>query len=157
MDLRLTYDRAEIPMTQVVAHLQTTYWGDDRTEDLIRRSWEGSAVVAALLTPSGDALAFARAVTDLAVVAYLADVFVVEERRGKGLGKLIVAALVDHPDLRDLGWLLHTRDAHPLYRQFGFERPYPRLMERQPGSARTPLPPIEPVELSADEAASSPS
>jgi GNAT superfamily N-acetyltransferase len=137
-DLELTYDPARLPMDDIVDCLRTTYWAENRPESAIRTSWAGSNAVAALLTPEGELVAFARAVTDGAVVAYLADVFVTPESRGLGLGKRIVASLVDRDDLRGLGWLLHTRDAHGLYRQFGFERPYARLMERQPGVAKVP-------------------
>lgn len=70
----------------------------------------------------GAQLAFARVVTDRATFAYLADVFVLPEHRGAGLGKWMIAALMRHPDLQGLRrWLLATRDAHDLYAQFGFK------------------------------------
>jgi GNAT superfamily N-acetyltransferase len=76
---------------------------------------------------------FARVVTDRATFAYLADVFVVEERRGRGLASLLLEAVLSHPDLQGLRrWSLATRDAHGLYRRFGFtELAAPeRYMER---------------------------
>jgi len=66
-------------------------------------------------------VAFARVVTDFAVFAYLADVFTVESRRGTGIGKLLVGTIVQHPLLRVRRFLLATRDAHGLYRQYGFQ------------------------------------
>ena len=64
---------------------------------------------------------FARVVTDRATFAYLADVFVLEEHRGQGLGKWLVEAIVSHPDLQGLRrWMLATRDAHELYRRYEF-------------------------------------
>jgi GNAT superfamily N-acetyltransferase len=69
-------------------------------------------------------IGFARAVTDRATFAYLADVFVVEDRRGRGLGAWLVATVLDHPELQGLRrWLLATRDAHGLYLGLGFTVP----------------------------------
>ena len=69
-----------------------------------------------------EQVGYARVVTDYGMFAYLADVFVLEDYRGQGLGKALIRAIMDHPDLRDLRqWLLITRDAHGLYSQFGFK------------------------------------
>jgi len=76
---------------------------------------------------------FARVITDRATFAYLADVFVIEAHRSKGLSKLLMQAIMAHPELQGLRrWLLATWDAHGLYAQFGFkplEKPE-RIMER---------------------------
>jgi GNAT superfamily N-acetyltransferase len=65
---------------------------------------------------------YARVVTDYSRVAYLADVFIIEAVRGKGLSKRLVGAILAHPDLQGLKrWMLHTRDAHGLYEQFGWK------------------------------------
>ena len=64
---------------------------------------------------------FARVVTDRATFAYLADVFVLEEHRGQGIGKWLVEVILSHPDLQGLRrWMLATRDAHDLYRRYAF-------------------------------------
>jgi len=66
-------------------------------------------------------IGFARAITDRATFAYLADVFVLEEFRGRKLGEWLVQVVVSHPELQGLRrWVLLTRDAHSLYRKFGF-------------------------------------
>ena len=71
----------------------------------------------------GKQVGFARVVTDFATIAYVGDVFILESYRGRGLGKRIVKAVMDHPDLQGLRlWLLGTKDAHELYRKFGFQR-----------------------------------
>jgi GNAT superfamily N-acetyltransferase len=78
-------------------------------------------------------------VTDHVVIAYLADVFVLEPHRGRGLAKWLVATVVGVPELRHMRrWILGTRDAHGLYRRFGFEEPAPGvLMEKfDPASDR---------------------
>lgn len=64
---------------------------------------------------------FARVITDYASFAYIADLFILSEFRGQGLGKWLVSCILAHPKLQDLRkWMLHTRDAHGLYRAFGF-------------------------------------
>jgi GNAT superfamily N-acetyltransferase len=69
----------------------------------------------------GDLVGFARVVTDRATFAWLCDVFVAEQARGAGVGKRLMEAVVTHPDLLGLRrFLLATRDAHGLYRQYGF-------------------------------------
>jgi GNAT superfamily N-acetyltransferase len=74
----------------------------------------------ALYAPAGQ-VGLARVVTDRATVAYLADVFVLPEHRGRGLSKWLMEVVIAHPDLQGLRrFLLNTRDAHGLYRQFGF-------------------------------------
>jgi GNAT superfamily N-acetyltransferase len=96
-----------------------SYWAQGRTREVVERTIENSLCFGAYL---GDRqVGFARAVTDRAVFAYIADVFVLPEFRGSGIGKLLVQAVLDHPDLRDLQvMLLRTRDAHGLYTEFGF-------------------------------------
>jgi GNAT superfamily N-acetyltransferase len=78
---------------------------------------------------------FARLVTDKATFAYLADVFILENHRGKGLSKLLMETIQSHPELQGLRrWVLGTRDAHKLYEQFGWvvlaEEARPRFMQR---------------------------
>ena len=77
-------------------------------------------------------IGFARVVTDYVVVAFLADVFVLDPYRGKGLGGWLVDVVLSHPELRSIRrWLLGTQDAHGLYQKFGFQEPRPEvLMER---------------------------
>lgn len=65
-------------------------------------------------------IGYARVVTDFTRTAWLADVFILESHRGQGLGKMFVKAILEHPRLQTVKWLLTTDDAHELYRQFGF-------------------------------------
>jgi ribosomal protein S18 acetylase RimI-like enzyme len=75
-------------------------------------------------------IGFARAFTDGVSVAYLADVYVLPDYRGRQLGIELVREIVDNGPYADLSWVLHTRDAHELYRKFRFGEPSERLMER---------------------------
>ena len=73
---------------------------------------------------------FARAFTDGVSLVYLADVYVLPEYRGRGVGVRLVREMVENGPYADLRWVLHTRDAHGLYQRFGFAEPSERLMER---------------------------
>jgi GNAT superfamily N-acetyltransferase len=109
---------------------QRSYWAQDIPFETMRLSIEHALPFGVY---RGDRLVgFARVVTDYAVVAYLADVFVLEEYRGQGLGKWLVGLVMAHPDLQGLRrWTLATWDAHELYRRFGFVAADPtRLMDR---------------------------
>jgi GNAT superfamily N-acetyltransferase len=102
--------------------LRTSYWSPNVPREIVGRAVEGS-LVAGLYTADGSQAGFARAVTDRATFAWLADVFVLAEHRGRGLGVWLVQTLVAHPELASVrGILLATADAHGLYERFGFER-----------------------------------
>ena len=112
---------------------QRSYWATDVPMEVVDRSIEHSLCFG--LYKTGRQIGFARAVTDLATFAWLADVFIAEEERGLGFGKKFVAAIVAHPGLLGLRRvMLGTRDAHTLYEQFGFAAlKYPeRFMEMIP-------------------------
>ena len=99
---------------------QRSYWAQEITREILDRSIENSLCFGAYL--DGRQIGFARVVTDYATFAWLADVFVVEERRGKGFSKKLVAAVLAHTRLQGLRrFQLGTRDAHGLYAQFGFK------------------------------------
>lgn len=107
------------------------YWASDLTAETLVRAVVGSYTMAAY-TPAGEMVAFGRLVTDSATFAWLADVFVHREHRGRGISKVLVRNLVDHPRLIGLRRvMLGTRDAHGLYTPMGFE-PVPdgRMMQR---------------------------
>lgn len=80
-----------------------------------------------------EQVGFARVVSDGVTVAYLCDVFVLSNHRGRGLGVELVREAVDGAGLAGLKWMLHTDDAHELYRRFGFDAPAATAMERLPG------------------------
>ncbi len=78
----------------------------------------------------GRQVGFCRAVSDGSVHAYLADVYVLEEHRGHGLGEAMVREMVEQGELADARWMLHTRDMHALYAKLGFAAAGERVMER---------------------------
>ncbi len=98
------------------------YWGRWRTREQVEAAIAGSwRVVGAYSRADGRQVGFARAFSDGVTSAYLGDVFVVESARGSGLGKELVREMIDHGPGAGFRWMLHTADAHGLYRQFGFE------------------------------------
>lgn len=119
---------------------EESYWARGRSRELVERSIEHSMPFG--VYRDGRQVAFARAVTDRATFAWLADVFVVQEHRGRGVGVLLIEAILAHPDLLTLRrWLLATLDAHSLYRRLGFEdAPEARFMMRETEAARRALP-----------------
>jgi len=98
---------------------RSSYWAAEIPEHVVARALEHSLCFG-LYAPDGQ-VGLARVVTDHATVAYLADVFVLPAHRGRGVGKWLMEIVVAHPALQGLRrFLLNTRDAHGLYRQFGF-------------------------------------
>jgi GNAT superfamily N-acetyltransferase len=107
------------------------YWGTARDradfEAQLASAWR---VVGAYETATGRQVGFARAISDGVATAYLSDVFILPAARGGGLGRELVATMIDRGPGSGFRWSLHTRDAHELYRKFGFAEPDSRYMER---------------------------
>ena len=133
-ELLISDDKARLDRPLIHRFLsQRSYWAKDAPVEIVERSIEHSLCFG--LYKGGRQIGFARAVTDFATFAWLADVFIVEETRGHGYGKKLVAAIVAHPGLQGLRrFMLGTRDAHALYTQYGFAPlKYPeRFMEKCP-------------------------
>jgi GNAT superfamily N-acetyltransferase len=131
----ISSERALLDLQVIHGFLSEAYWSNGVPFETVARAVERSLPIGAYR--AGTQVGFARAVTDYATFAYIADVFVLEEHRGQGLGKLLIAGLTAHPDLQGLRtWMLLTRDAHGLYRQFGFAAPsHPEriMMKRDSG------------------------
>ncbi len=99
--------------------LKTSYWSENTTFEAVKKSVENSLCFG--VYKYEKQIGFARAVTDYVKFAWLADVFILQEYRGRGLSKWLMEYILDYPKLQDAGrWLLATRDAHGLYKQFGF-------------------------------------
>lgn len=122
-------DPSRVDLGAVWAFLSTqAYWGRERSRELVERQIrEASRVVG--VYRQGLQVGFARVCSD-GRLAYLADVYIVSEHRGRGLGVELVRAAVEQGPHSDLTWLLHTKDAHGLYARFGFGPPSERVLER---------------------------
>jgi GNAT superfamily N-acetyltransferase len=140
-DYSISTDRARLDVPAVHEFLSTeSYWARGRDFEKVRRAVENSLPFG--LYKGGRQIGFARVVTDFATFAWLADVYVLGEFRGEGLGKWLVEVVLSHPELQHLRrWILGTRDAHELYRQFGFaeiERPEFYMHKIEGGAAAQP-------------------
>ncbi len=133
-NIEISFDLSRIDFQATSDLLKQSYWGASRTDEGNHRAFDNSLCVGAYL--DGEQVGFARAITDYTVFAYLADVMVWPERRGHGIGKRLVQALLDHPEMNTVShWSLTTSDAHSLYEKFGFrmEGRYMRL-DRPPAT-----------------------
>ena len=96
-----------------------SYWANRRTPEQTRKAIENSICFG--VYDSDRQIGFGRVVTDQATFAYVGDIFILPEYRGRGLSKWLMEVIVAHPDLQGLRrWVLATRDAHGLYEQYGF-------------------------------------
>jgi ribosomal protein S18 acetylase RimI-like enzyme len=132
--LELDDDRRRIDVAAVHAWLSTeSYWAEGRSYEVVERTVRDASRVVGLYD-HGRQIGFARVVSDDLTFAYLADVYVLSGYRGRGLGEALMREAVDGGRHAGVSWLLHTLDAHDLYRKLGFGEPGERLMERpRPG------------------------
>jgi GNAT superfamily N-acetyltransferase len=115
----ISTDASMLDLEVVHGYLSRSYWAAGVPEDVVRRSIENSLCFG--VYRGEEQAGFARVVTDRATFAYLADVFVLDEHRGQGIGKWLLEVILSHPDLQGLRrWMLATRDAHDLYRRYAF-------------------------------------
>ncbi len=117
--LLISTDPARLDIDTVCEFLARSYWANDRPRDVIEKSLKNSLVFG--IYDSDRQVGMARVVTDYATFGWVCDVFIDEAYRGQGIGKWLMATVLDHPELaRVRRLLLATRDAQGLYRQFGF-------------------------------------
>jgi len=116
----ISTDRSKLDVDVIHKFLARSYWAEGIPRETVRRSIENSLCFG--VYDNANQIGFARVISDFATYAYVADVFILEPYRERGLGKELMASIMAHPDLQDLRrWSLGTRDAQGLYAQFGFE------------------------------------
>lgn len=112
-------DRSKLDIDAIHSHLSQTYWAKGIPRGIVEKAIANSLCFG--IYHHGSQVGFARVISDCATFAYLADVFVIEAHRGKGLSKWLIASIKSHPELQGLRrWALVTRDAQGLYSQFEF-------------------------------------
>lgn len=112
-------DPEKLDREAIHAYLTRSYWAEGRSKELVFKSLENSLNFG--LYDGDRQIGLARVVTDYVLYAYLCDVYVLEEYQGQGLGKWMLGCMMSYPNFDTLRlWTLRTRDAHELYRQYGF-------------------------------------
>jgi len=115
----LSTDPSRLDLVDVQEFLSKSYWAKHRPRDAFEKAVKNSLCFG--VYRGRRQIGFARVVTDYAAFAYLADVYILELYRGRGLAKWLIKSILSHPELRQIRrWLLTTRDAHKLYRECGF-------------------------------------
>lgn len=138
MTYTLDDDPERLDLEAIWAFLSTeAYWHRWRTREDVAAQVAGAWRVVGAYDRAGAQVGFARALSDGVCDAYLADVYVLPEHRGHGLGTALVRTMVDEGPGAHLRWTLFTRDAHSLYESFGFATPGPSAMVR-PGQFPDP-------------------
>jgi GNAT superfamily N-acetyltransferase len=138
-DYQISTDRSRLNADLIHSFLSnTSYWATGRSLEVVERSIENSLCFG--IYQNSEQVGFARVVTDYATFAWIADVFVLPEHRGRGLSKWLMEVMLVHPQLQGFRrWVLSTKDAHGVYERFGFiklhrpdrwmERPDPNMKE----------------------------
>jgi ribosomal protein S18 acetylase RimI-like enzyme len=130
MELEFDDDPGRIDVDAVHDYLANeSYWAEGRPRDVVERLIREAQRVVGVYDGERQ-VGFARAFTDGVSLVYLADVYVLPEYRGRGVGVQLVREMVENGPYADLRWILHTRDAHGLYRKLGFVEPSERVLER---------------------------
>jgi GNAT superfamily N-acetyltransferase len=127
----ITTDQSRFDLELIHSVLTKLPWAEGVTLEVVKHAMQHSFTFGVFEAESQ--IGYARVVTDFTRTAWLADVFILESHRGRGLGKWFVKTILEHPHLQTVKWLLTTDDAHELYRQFDFLEIDPKkFMIRQP-------------------------
>ena len=129
--ITVSTDKNKLDVPFIQNFLKDTYWAKDRTIEVVQISIDNSLCFGIYL--NNEQIGFGRVITDLVSIAYLMDVFIIEEHRGKGYSTILINAMMTEPKLQQIKiWGLATLDAHFLYKKFGFNEVLnpEKLMER---------------------------
>lgn len=117
--IEISTDKNKLDINLIHQFLTIAYWSDGRTIEEVRKTIDNSLCFGLYL--NNNQIGFARIVTDYTIFAYLMDVFILPEFRGKGYSKLLIKVINEEPQLQSCKmWMLKTKDAHNLYKHFGY-------------------------------------
>jgi GNAT superfamily N-acetyltransferase len=118
-NLFVSTDKSKLDLALIHGFLSRSYWAEGLPLEVMKKSIAHSLCFG--IYDGNQQIGFARAISDFATFAYVADVFILESHRGRGLSKLLMREIMSHPELQGLRRImLATKDAHGLYKQFGF-------------------------------------
>lgn len=129
-EYRISNDKSLLSLQEIQGLLARSYWASQRPGEVIAKSIENSICFG--IYNGASQVGFARVVTDYATMFWIADVFIDEGHRGKGLGKQLIRSITEMETLKGLQGILFTSDAHGLYEQFGFIRVPDKAMVKRP-------------------------
>ena len=132
LEYRIVEGSDQMKMEDIARLLKMTYWADKRSPETIEKAVRNSSCYGVFVDGSEQLAGFARVISDYATSYYLCDVIIDPEYRHKGLGKALVSHIVSLPEYAGIRGFLITRDAHDLYRKFGFEVLNGRVMVKSP-------------------------
>lgn len=120
----ISTDKSKLDINSIFDYLSNrSYWAAGVPMEKVKRAIENS-ICYGVYDSSGKQAGFARVVTDKATIAYIGDLFIFEEYRKQGLSKWLMECILKHPELQGFRrWILLTKDAHGLYKQYGFNEP----------------------------------
>ena len=132
MNYRIVDDLDKMKLEDIVRLLRMTYWADKRPIEKIKKSVRNSSCYGLYVEDADKLVGFARVISDHATAYYLCDVIIDKEYQHKGLGTALVSYINSLPEFSGLRGFLITRDAHALYRKFGYEVVNERVMLKEP-------------------------
>ena len=135
MNYRIVDGSENMKLEDIVRLLRMSYWAANRPDEIIETAVHKSSCYGVYADGTDRLVGFARVISDYATSWYLCDVIIDPEYRGHGMGKALVSHIVSVPEYSTARGLLVTRDAHDLYRKYGFEVVNDRIMCRNPGPA----------------------
>ena len=121
MNYRIVDDLDQMNLSDIIRLLKSTYWADKRSDEQIEKSARNSSCYGIYVEGEKKLAGFARVISDYATTYYLCDVVIDEDYQHKGLGTVLVSYIESLPVYEGLRGILVTRDAHSLYRKFGYE------------------------------------
>ena len=132
MNYRIVDDLDKMKLEDIVRLLRMTYWADKRPVEIIEKSVRNSSCYGLYLEGTDKLVGFARVISDHATAYYLCDVIIDTEYQHRGLGTALVSYINSLPEFSGLRGFLITRNAHALYRKFGYEVVNERVMLKEP-------------------------
>ena len=130
-EFSISTDQTKLDLATIHGYLKGAYWCKNIPMEIVQKSIKGSLCFGVYY--QNEQVGFARVMSDLATFAYLADVFILPNYQGQGLGKWLMETIMDYPDLQSIRtFSLATKDAHGLYKQFGFKalaKPETRMLK----------------------------
>lgn len=119
-EIYFSTDKSKLNIDLIFKYLSNSYWAQNRSREIVENTIRNSLCFGVYYKE--DQIGFARVITDFSIFAYLADIFIIDEFKSKGIGKRLMKTILSHPELGTIKrWMLSTSDAQDFYKHFGFK------------------------------------